>query len=100
MRRRGALPDTYPLVVAADVNEEPGGPAWQALSEGLVDAAAGCGPTFPLRAPRRRIDVLLADPRLVVRDVRVPKPGPVTDHLPLVLDLGWPPDAGAGSCTG
>lgn len=95
-RVRGALPDTYPLVIAADVNEEPGGPAWQALSEGLVDAAAGCGPTFPLRAPHRRIDALLVDPRLQVVDVRVPRPGPVTDHLPIVVELAWPPQAGQG----
>lgn len=80
-----------PLVLGADVNEEPGGPAWAALAAGLVDTAAACGPTFPLRAPRRRIDVLLADPRLSVRAVAVPRVGPVTDHLPLVLDLEWPP---------
>lgn len=79
-----------PLVLGADVNEEPGGPAWAELSAGLVDTAADCGPTFPLRAPRRRIDVLLADPRLVVGAVAVPRVGPVTDHLPLVLDLAWP----------
>lgn len=90
-RVRAALPDTHPVVLGADVNEEPGGPAWSALAEGLVDAAAACGPTFPLREPRRRIDVLLVDPRLAVTAVRVPRPGPVTDHLPLVVDLAWPP---------
>lgn len=90
-RVRGSLPETYPLVLGADVNEEPGGAAWAALSRGLVDAAASCGPTFPLREPRRRIDVLLLDPRLVAVAVQVPRPGPVTDHLPLVADLAWPP---------
>ena len=90
-RVRGALPDTHPVVIGADVNEEPGGAAWAALAEGLVDAARDCGPTFPLREPRRRIDALLVDPRLDVVDVRVPRPGPVTDHLPLVADLAWPP---------
>jgi endonuclease/exonuclease/phosphatase family metal-dependent hydrolase len=90
-RVRAALPDTYPLVLGADVNEEPGGPAWAALADGLVDAAADCGPTFPLREPRRRIDVLLVDRRLQVAAVQVPRPGPVTDHLPLVVDLSWPP---------
>lgn len=92
-RVRAALPDDQPLILCADVNEEPGGPAWAVLADGLVDAAAGCGPTFPLRAPRRRLDVLLADPRLVLRGVQVPRPGPVTDHLPLVADLVWPPAA-------
>lgn len=90
-RVRGALPETHPLVIGADVNEEPGGPAWTALAEGLVDAGAGCGPTFPLREPRRRIDALLVDPRLELLVVRRPDPGPVTDHLPLVADLAWPP---------
>lgn len=90
-RVRGALPDTYPLVLGADVNEEPGGPAWQALSAGLVDAGRDLGPTFPLRDPRRRIDALLVDPRLELLDVRVPRPRPVTDHLPVVADLVWPP---------
>ena len=90
-RVRGALPDRHPLVLGADVNEEPGGPAWVALSEGLVDAAADEGPTFPLREPRRRIDVLLVDPRLQVERAEVPRPGPGTDHLPVVVDLAWPP---------
>ena len=34
--------------------------------------------------------MLLADPRLVVQEVALPRVGPVTDHLPLVLDLQWP----------
>lgn len=95
-RVRAALPDRHPLVLGADVNEEPGGPAWVALSEGLVDAAADHGPTFPLREPRRRLDVLLVDPRLQVAHVRVPRPGPVTDHLPVVVDLLWPPPTSRG----
>ena len=90
-RVRELLAGDLPLVLAADVNEEPGGPAWLVLSADLVDAAAACGPTFPLRAPHRRIDALLVDPRLEVLDVRVPRPGPVTDHLPIVVDLRCPP---------
>lgn len=90
-RLRARAPGGVPLVVGADVNEEPGGPAWTALSAGLVDAAADCGPTFPARAPRRRIDGLFVDPALAVLAVlavRRPDPGPVSDHLPLVADLG------------
>ena len=90
-RVRAAAPDGYPLVLGADVNEEPGGPAWAALAGGLVDAAADCGPTFPQRGPHRRIDALLVDPGLQLLSVRRPDPGPVTDHLPLVADLAWPP---------
>ncbi len=87
-RLRARAPDGVPLVVGADVNEEPGGPAWTALSAGLVDAAADIGPTFPARAPSRRIDGLFVDPALAVLAVRRPDPGPVSDHLPLVADLG------------
>lgn len=76
-----------PLVVGADVNE-PGGPAWAALSAGLVDVAAAYGPTFPQRAPQRRIDGLFVDPSLTVHYVGRPDPGAVSDHLPLVVDLG------------
>lgn len=85
---RGRASAEYPLVVGADVNEEAGGAAWEALSAGLVDSARGCGPTFPARAPRRRIDGLFVDPRLGVRAAARPDPGPVSDHLPLVVDLG------------
>lgn len=86
-RLRAMLPEGR-LVVGADVNEEADGPAWAALSEGLVDVGAACGPTFPARAPRRRIDGLFVDPRLTVLGVQRPDPGPVSDHLPLVVDLG------------
>ena len=85
-RLRASFPAT-PLVVAADVNAEPGEPAWQAISAGLVDLGAGLGPTFPQRSPHRRIDGVFAEPSLVVVRVERPDPGPVTDHLPLVVDL-------------
>lgn len=94
-RIRDALPDTYPMVIGADVNDEPGSPPWQALSRDLADAASDLGPTFPQRAPRRRIDAVFVDPRLELLGVRRPDAGPVTDHLPLVADLAWPPAAPA-----
>ena len=89
-RLRGALPPQPPLIVGADLNEESGSPAWQALSAGLVDLGADLGPTFPQRQPRRRIDAVFADPTLEVRGVQRPDPGPVTDHLPLVADFRLP----------
>jgi endonuclease/exonuclease/phosphatase family metal-dependent hydrolase len=89
-RIRALLPPGGPLVLGADVNEEPGGPAWEVLAQGLVDVGRDLGPTFPLRAPRRRIDALLVDPRLRVARAWAPRPGPVTDHLPVVADLAWP----------
>lgn len=86
-RLRTLAPAAPPLLVGADVNELPGAPAWSALSAGLVDLGASLGPTFPQRGPHRRIDGLFADPALVVRSASRPDPGPVSDHLPLVVDL-------------
>lgn len=76
-------------LVGADVNEEPGGPAWAALSDGLVDLAAGSGPTFSVRRPHRRIDGLFAAPSLRAAGVEVPDPGPVSDHRPVLAELRW-----------
>lgn len=87
---RAQAPRVWPLLVAADVNEEPSGPAWGALSQGLMDVAADCGPTFPQRDPHRRIDGIFVDPALAVVAVQRPDPGPVSDHLPLVVDLRGP----------
>jgi endonuclease/exonuclease/phosphatase family metal-dependent hydrolase len=84
---RAAAPAGLPLVLGADVNEEPGGPAWAALGAGLADAGRGTGPTYPLRRPAHRLDAVFVDPTLPVADVHVPRPGPVTDHLPVVVDL-------------
>jgi endonuclease/exonuclease/phosphatase family metal-dependent hydrolase len=92
-RVRALAPARAPLVVGADVNEEPGGPAWAALTDGLVDVGRDLGATFPLRAPQRRIDALLVDPALEVLSAFVPRPGPVTDHLPVVADLAWAAEA-------
>ncbi|MCW2622514.1 MAG: endonuclease/exonuclease/phosphatase [Frankiales bacterium] len=88
-RVRALLPDG-PLVLACDVNEQPGGPAWAALGERLVEASAGLGPTFPARAPHRRIDGLWVSPDLIVEHVEVVQAGTVSDHLPILVDLRQP----------
>lgn len=85
-RVRAALPATR-LVLGADVNDVPGSPAWQALAQGLVDARAGCGPTFPARAPRRSIDALLVSPDLRVLSCEVVDSGAASDHRPLLATL-------------
>lgn len=88
------------LVVAGDLNEGPGGPAWDALGRGLTDAgAAGAALTYPARAPRHRIDAVFVSGGVEVVDVHVA--GAVerldadvltaaSDHLPLVADLRAP----------
>ena len=74
-------------VVGADVNEAPGGPAWVALSAGLVDVAEGLGPTFSVANPRRRIDGLFVAPSLRPVRVEVLDSGPVSDHFPILAEL-------------
>ena len=74
-------------VIGADVNEEPGGAAWAALSEGLVDVGAGLGPTFSVTNPRRRIDGLFVAPSWRATSCEVVECGPVSDHKPVVAEL-------------
>jgi endonuclease/exonuclease/phosphatase family metal-dependent hydrolase len=86
-RLRALVPGADRLVIGADVNEQAGEPAWEALGHGLLDAGHDLGPTFPARAPRRRLDALLVGPRLVVVRAHVAATGAVSDHLPVVVDL-------------
>ncbi|WP_337059623.1 endonuclease/exonuclease/phosphatase family protein [Kineococcus sp. G2] len=85
-----------PLVVAGDLNEGPGGAARAVLTARLADAAEVAGAafaTFPARSPRRRIDVVLADPRLLPAAVTTPPvavAARATDHLAVVADLRLP----------
>jgi endonuclease/exonuclease/phosphatase family metal-dependent hydrolase len=74
-------------IVGADVNEEPGAPAWTALADGLVDVAAGLGPTFSVAHPRRRIDALFVAPSWRATSCQVLETGPVSDHKPIVAVL-------------
>ncbi len=91
-----ALPPRVPAVVAGDLNERPGGPAWVVLQARLDDPGAGSPATFPAHRPRHRIDVLLATPGLTVTGYGVPagtwSPAAAdvqaaSDHLPVVADV-------------
>jgi endonuclease/exonuclease/phosphatase family metal-dependent hydrolase len=83
-----------PVVLAGDLNELPGDPAWQVLhAGGLRDPAPGSGPTFPARAPRKRIDAVLVSDGVEVVDYRVvDEPGVerASDHRPVLADLTLP----------
>jgi endonuclease/exonuclease/phosphatase family metal-dependent hydrolase len=52
--------------------------------------AAGSGPTFPARGPRRRIDYIAAGPGLRIGPARL-HAALVSDHLPVVADVVVPP---------
>jgi endonuclease/exonuclease/phosphatase family metal-dependent hydrolase len=87
-----------PVVVAGDVNEEPGGAAWDFLAEHFQDgyavAPAGEGLTYSSSVPRTRIDGVFADAGIEVLSCGVPdEPGLLadypnaTDHRPILAEL-------------
>jgi endonuclease/exonuclease/phosphatase family metal-dependent hydrolase len=86
-----------PIILAGDVNETPGEPAWQALTARLTDAyvAAPSGEefTYSARNPNRRIDGIFVDPTITVLSCGVPDvPGveQASDHRPLLAELRLP----------
>jgi len=80
-----------PSVVAGDLNEVAGHAAYNILAAGRTDCAGtDPTPTFSTRAPRRRIDAVLASPALTVHHYRVGSGADVeraSDHRPVVVDL-------------
>ena len=87
-RRVRALLPPGPLVLGADLNDKPGSPTWEALSDGL--AGGSPGPTFPSSAPRRRIDALLTN--LAVLRLEAVDTGSASDHLAVLAELDLPVD--------
>ena len=81
-----------PVIVAGDLNEPAGGPAWQSFSALATDPAPTAGPTFPTRHPRHRIDAVLTSPSIetlayadwapTLRDAAL-----ASDHLPVLTHL-------------
>lgn len=93
----GAFP-AAPVVVAGDLNEAAGDPAWRVWEPIAVDPWPVAGPTFPARDPRVRLDALL-----VARGLRAERPEPdpwdpddvrrASDHLPVLGVVTAAPDA-------
>ncbi|MGC5050581.1 endonuclease/exonuclease/phosphatase family protein [Micromonospora sp. DT48] len=84
--------DGAPLVVAGDLNTEPGDPAFTAFAgAGLVDALASARPlpTSPADDPREQIDHVFVSADLVASDA-VAVPGTASDHLPVAVTLTLP----------
>jgi endonuclease/exonuclease/phosphatase family metal-dependent hydrolase len=87
-----------PAVLAGDINEPPGGAAWELLARSLPDAhaiaPAGSADTFSAANPRRRIDGVFADPLIRVIGCGVPAEAGrsgdyarATDHRPVLAEL-------------
>ncbi|WP_229073802.1 endonuclease/exonuclease/phosphatase family protein [Actinoplanes sp. DH11] len=90
--RAAAAAVTGPLIMAADLNEGPGGSAWRMVADALVTTEKD-EPTFPASLPRRRIDGIFVSPDVsidsyeIVEDERARR---ASDHLPVVADLRLP----------
>jgi endonuclease/exonuclease/phosphatase family metal-dependent hydrolase len=85
-----ALAGTGPAVLGADLNEDPGGPAWQALAGAGFAPAGDLPPTFPAAQPDRRIDAVLAGPGVEIRSCQVldgVAARRASDHLPILAEL-------------
>jgi endonuclease/exonuclease/phosphatase family metal-dependent hydrolase len=94
VRRRFAAP----VVVAGDVNEEPGGATWEYLCERFQDAWAvapsGEALTYSAAEPGKRIDGVFADQRIEVVGCGVPDAPELlaaypaaSDHRPVLAEL-------------
>ncbi|MCO1596165.1 endonuclease/exonuclease/phosphatase family protein [Micromonospora sp. RHAY321] len=81
-----------PLVVAGDLNTEPGDEAFgQFTDAGLVDALAAARPlaTSPADDPRQQIDHVFVSPGLTATGPVAPR-GTASDHLPVAVTLALP----------
>jgi endonuclease/exonuclease/phosphatase family metal-dependent hydrolase len=85
-----------PVVLAGDINEEPGGPTWDLLANKFADtyamAPSGGEYTYSSAHPVKRIDGIFADAPIEVLGCGVPKDPdgdhpPATDHRPVVAEL-------------
>jgi endonuclease/exonuclease/phosphatase family metal-dependent hydrolase len=82
------------VIVGADLNEGPDGPAARWVSERLFDlfgqAGGGDGATFPAHAPTARIDFLFAGEGVAPVATWVPASpmlAQASDHLPVLADV-------------
>ncbi|MFC8846253.1 MULTISPECIES: endonuclease/exonuclease/phosphatase family protein [unclassified Micromonospora] len=81
-----------PLVVAGDLNTEPGSPGYAEFTRaGLVDALASARPlpTSPADDPREQIDHVLVSAGVRAADPVAPR-STASDHLPVAVTLALP----------
>ncbi|WP_221326360.1 endonuclease/exonuclease/phosphatase family protein [Actinoplanes sp. L3-i22] len=81
-----------PVIVAADLNEGPGGGAWRTVEDGLTTTKDD-EPTFPAAAPSRRIDGVFVSPDITIERYEIiatDRARAASDHLPVLVDLSLP----------
>ncbi len=91
------LPPGVPMMLAGDMNEDPGTPVWRALlgfgADAWASAGTGDGLTLNVTEPTRRIDGIFVAPAITVvhaasidsADVRI-----ASDHRPVLAELKLP----------
>jgi endonuclease/exonuclease/phosphatase family metal-dependent hydrolase len=76
----------HPVILCGDLNDTPVSYVYRCLTENLQDSfrekGAGFGFTFNGNPPGLRIDYILADPEIQIKDHRVPRVG-ISDHFPV-----------------
>lgn len=85
--------DSGRIIVAGDLNELDTGPVWGLLCSRVV-AVSPDAPTYPVRKPRARIDVIFASPeleRLDHEEIVLDEADVLaaSDHRPIWADLAW-----------
>jgi endonuclease/exonuclease/phosphatase family metal-dependent hydrolase len=75
-----------PFVVAADVNERPGGDAWRVMSTAIGPAANTRFATFPARDPQHVIDTVFVGGPLRVIATGVVR-STASDHRAVIVDV-------------
>jgi endonuclease/exonuclease/phosphatase family metal-dependent hydrolase len=82
------------VILGADLNEGPEGPAARWISERLYDAFSsmgdGSGLTFPAAEPTARIDFVFVGDGVGIRSAHVPSgraASQASDHLPVVVEV-------------
>ena len=84
----GLVAKNRAVVLAGDLNAEPGSPQLAALGPGLVDALRSSRPlpTYPSDHPTQQLDHVFTTPGLVASDVQVPA-STDSDHRPVAVTL-------------
>jgi endonuclease/exonuclease/phosphatase family metal-dependent hydrolase len=76
------------VVLAGDLNAEPGSPQLTALGPGFIDAlrAGRPLPTYPSDHPTQQLDHVFTTPELVASNIQVPA-STASDHRPVAVTL-------------